>query len=111
MRSSPHPRSVACFNETRNSLLTLLPNSHFSLQRELLYKIDILSAILTPTARAASLDGGKKGVSSSVSLLRFAIANLETIEVVGFTLWAWGVGVSVELGVGAVAVALGGEAC
>ena len=97
MRSSPHPRSVACFNETRNSLLTLLPNSHFSLQRELLYKIDILSAILTPTARAASLDGGKKGVSSSVSLLRFAIANLETIEVVGFTLWAWGVGVSVRI--------------
>ena len=75
-------RNSACFNETRDSLLALLPTAPFPLQRELLYKVDILNLLLTPTL--GHVPAGVK--TESPSLLRFAIENLERIEVIGFTL-------------------------
>lgn len=40
-------RDISCFNRTRQSLFEFIPNSSFKIQYEVLFKIDILTSILS----------------------------------------------------------------
>lgn len=55
--------SNGCYEQVRESLSDLLPEAQFSLQREILYKIDIINSILSPVLQHEN-DLSNQGVSS-----------------------------------------------
>ena len=70
-----HSRDLSCYNRTRQSLFKFIPNSSFKIQYEVLFKIDILTSILSST-----LSDYSEPYESSSSRIVF-------IERIGFSLW------------------------
>ena len=84
-----HRRNTACLAATRASLRAFLPGAAFPLQRDVLYRLDVLSALLsaTLTHSPAQLEALRLA-NGDGSLLETLTRHLRAVEIVGTSVYA-----------------------